>query len=236
MKIIRASLISLIITLLASLAFADLYFEQKVTISGVMGQSAQTSMQKVWLSRGDMCMEDSVKGQKIVYRADSNILIIINLNNKTYTEITAKQFKQMTGSFAAMMGQQGGMLDISLQKTGKIQRIGSWNCYQVLFTTKAGMGIKIEMWLTKDIKYDKTQYEQYQNIFASTFMSQEALDEWKKLEGFPIRTNTTIVFEEMKIETQMEVTKMSYAPAPKDIFTVPAGFQKKDLEMPPMPH
>lgn len=236
MKIIKLLLISIAITLLSSLVLADLYFEQKVTMSGIMGQSPQTSIQKIWMTKGYMCLEDSAKGQIIIYRADSNILIIIILNNKTYTEITAAQFKQMADSLTAMMGQQGWVLDISLQKTGKTQRISSWNCYQVLLSPKAGTAIKIEIWLTKDIKYDKAQYEQYQDIFASTFISKEALDEWKKLEGFPVKTNTTLVFGEMKVETKMEVTNVSYTPVPKDIFTVPEGFQKKDFEIPPIPH
>jgi hypothetical protein len=232
-KILMAGLSAV---LLSTFAMADLYFEQRTTISGIMGQPAQTSLHKVWMTKGLMCTEDASRGNRIIYKADTNSIIIIDFNKKTYSEITAAEFKQMAGMFMSMMGQPGGVLDITLQKTGRTKKIGSWDCYEVTLVQKEGMNLKIEMWLTADINYDKTQYEEYQKIFSSAFLTQKVLDEWKKLEGFPVLTNTQMNFGQMQIETKSEVIKVNYNPAPHDIFSIPAGFTKTEYEMPQMPH
>jgi hypothetical protein len=221
-----------LVILFSTFALADLYFEQKITISGIMGQPPQTSQNRVWMTKGLMCMEDTSKGNKIIYKADTNSIIIIDFNKKTFSEIAAEDFKKMTSMFMAMMGQQGGVLDVILQKTGRTKKIGSWDCYEVTLTQQEGMKLKVEMWLTVDIQYDKTQYEEYQKIFSSAFLSEKVLDEWKKLEGFPVLTKTQMNFGQMQIETTAEVTSISYDPAPQDVFTVPAGFTKTEFEMP----
>ena len=224
------------VVLLSTFAMADLYFEQKTTISGIMGQSPLTSQNRVWMTKGLMCMEETSKGSRIIYKADTNSIIIIDFDKKTYSEFTAEDFKKMTNMLMAIMGQQGGVLDVTLQKTGRTKKIGSWDCYEVTLTQQEGMKLKIEMWLTVDIQYDRTQYEEYQKILSSAFLSQKVLDEWKKLEGFPIQTKTQMNFGQMQIETVSEVTSISYDPAPQDVFTIPAGFTEIEFEMPQMPH
>jgi hypothetical protein len=225
-----------LVVFFSTFALADLYFEQQTTISGIMGQPPLTSQNRVWMTTGLMCLEDTSKGSRIIYKADTNSIIIIDFNKKTYSKITAEGFKKMTGMLMAMMGQQGGVLDVTLQKTGRTKKIGSWDCYEVTLTQQEGMNLKVEMWLTIDIQYDRTQYEEYQKIFSSAFLSQEVLDEWKKLEGFPVQTKTQMNFGQMKIETTAEVTSVSYDPAPQDVFTVPAGFTKTEFEMPHAPY
>jgi len=235
MRLLKISAISFLIIVFSISAFADLYFEQKTTSGGMMGQPAQTFVQKVWITKTHTCVESAAMGQKLIFNAATNKLIIINMNEKTYSEVTPQQYKEMTGAMMAMMGEQGGMMDFTLQKTGRKKTIGSWNCYEVIMTSTGAMGLKIEMWVTKDIKYDKTSYDKYTEIFASSFLTDEAIKEWKKLEGFPVYSTTHMTMGQMKMESITEVTNVSHKSIPKDVFSVPAGFKKTEFKMPRMP-
>lgn len=235
MKLLKISALSFLIIAFAALAFADLSFEHKTTTSGMMGQPGQTFTQKVWITANQMCMDNSAMGQKMIFDAAANKLIIINLNKKTYSEITPEQYKQMTSGMMSMMGQQGGMMDFTLQKTGNTKKIGSWDCYEVIMASTGGMGLKMDMWVTNDIKYDKANYDKYTEIFASNFMTQKALQEWKKIDGFPVYTTMHMTMGQMKMESTTEVTNVSYSPISKDVFAVPAGFTKTEFNMEKMP-
>jgi hypothetical protein len=235
MRFLKISAITFLAIVFASLALADLSFEQKTTTSGMMGQPGQSYVQKVWITKNQMCMDNSAQGQKMIFDAAKNKLIIINLNQKTYSEITPEQYKKMTSGMMAMMGQEGGGLDFSIQKTGKKKKIGSWDCFEVVVSSTGGMDMKMEMWVTKDIKYEKANYDRYTEIFASQFMTEKALAEWKKIDGFPVFTTTHMTMGQMKMESTTEVTNVSYKSIPKDVFAVPAGFTKTEFKMPRMP-
>jgi hypothetical protein len=235
MKLLKISALSFLIIVFAALvAFADLSFEQKTTTSGMMGQPGQTFTQKVWISKNLMCMDNSAMGQKMIFDTAANKLIIINLKQKTYSEVTPEQYKQMTGGMMAMMGQKG-MMEFTLQKTGRTKTIGSWNCYEVVMATTGGMDVKLEMWVTDDIKYDKANYDKYTEIFASSFFTEKAMQEWKKIDGFPVYNTMHMTMGQMKMESTTEVTNVSYSPIPKDVFAVPAGFTKTEFNMQQMP-
>jgi len=235
MKFIRILVIFLGALSFSALALGDLYFEQTITTGGIMGQPPQSFTQKVWISKGNMCTENSLRQQRIIYKADLKTIVMVDLNKRTYTEITVEQFKEMTGMFAAMLGQQGGTFEFSIKKTGRTQRIDSWNCYEVLIAQPGDDTFRMEIWLTKDIKYDKALFDQYTEIFSAFLLTQKMLDEWKKLEGFPVKTITKMKFGEMKIESSGQVTKVSHAAISADIFSIPEGFEKTEFKMPQMP-
>lgn len=235
MRLLKISAVSFLIIIFSLLACADLYFEQKTTTGGMMGQPAQTIVQKVWITKTHTCLEMAAMGQKIIFDATANKLIMINLNEKTYSEVTPEQYKEMTGAMMAMMGEQGGALEFSLQQTGRKKQIGSWDCYEVIMSSSGPMALKIEMWVTKEIKYDKSSYDKYTELFASSFLTDEAIEEWKQLEGFPVYSTTHMTMGQMKMESTTEVTTVSHEPISKDVFTVPAGFTKTEFKMPRMP-
>ena len=89
-------------------------------------------------------------------------------------------------------------------------------------------------WATKDVPFDWNKFgEMYSNVAILRFM--EGIDEFKKIKGFQVATemSTSIMGANVKVTTKVvEISKKS---APAGVYSVPAGYTKKEkISMPKM--
>ena len=210
----------------------DLYLEQKVTTSGMMGRPGTTSTQMLWMTKDMMRSEDPEQQSAIIFRLDKNLFYMLNMADKTYQEVTSEDFQKMFSVSAAMLGREEEAGKLNLTKTGQRQKIGQWDCYQVIMEQP---NMKIDMWLTEEVTYDTTLFQKYMESMGGPFFSKEVLEQWAALEGYPIKAETTFTMGTMKTTSTTLVTKVSQIPIPLDIFSPPPNYKKVPFEMPGIP-
>jgi len=210
----------------------DLYVEQEVTTSGVMGRPGTTSTQKLWMTKNMFRSDDPQNYQSIIFRLDQNLILMLNTAQKSYQEASLEDFKKMMEMGGAMMGEmmEGG--EMNLIKTGKSQKIGQWNCYQVLMEHPS---MKLEMWITEEVSYDATLFQKYLETIGGPFFSKKLIDQWAALKGYPIKSETSMTMGNMSMTTTTLVTNVSQAPIPKDLFSPPPDYKKVPFEVPRIP-
>ena len=210
----------------------DLYVEQKVTTSGMMGRPGTTSTQMLWMTKEMLRSEEPEEQRAIIFRLDKNLFYMLNMADKTYQEASSEDFKKMMQMGVGMFrrGEEAGELNI--RKTGKREKIGQWNCYQVVMEQP---NMTIDLWLTEEITYDSTLFQKYLEALGGAFYSKQVLEQWAALKGYPIKSETTFTMGQMKMTSTTLVTKVSTVPIPMDIFSPPPDFKKVPFEMPSIP-
>ncbi|MFB0519646.1 MAG: DUF4412 domain-containing protein [Acidobacteriota bacterium] len=231
----KVALMVLLLPLVGAIAAppgGDLYVEQKVTTSGMMGRPGTTSTQMLWMTKDMMRSEDPEQQSAIIFRLDKNLFYMLNMAEKTYQEMTSEDFKKMLSMGGAMFGKEEEAGKLNLTKTGQRQKIGQWDCYQVIMEQP---DMKIDMWITEEVTYDTTLFKKYMESMGGPFFSKEVLEQWAALKGYPIKTETTFTIGTMKTTSTTLVTKVSQKSIAKDIFSPPPDYKKVLLEMPGIP-
>jgi len=231
----KVALMALLLGVMGTLAMPlaeDLYVEQQVTTSGIMGRPGTTSTQKLWMTKDMFRSDDPENYRSIIFRLDQNLILMLNTAQKSYQEASLEDFKEMMQMGAAMLGgmMEGG--EMNLVKTGKSQKIGQWNCYQVLMEQP---NMKIDMWITEEVSYDTTMFQKYLETIGGPFFSKKLIDQWAALKGYPIKSETSMTMGNMSMTTTTLVTSVSQTPIPKDLFSPPPDYKKVPFEVPRIP-
>ena len=195
-------------------------------------------------------------GMVVIYRADKDLVWMINGQDKSYTELTraaleamAKQMAEAMKALetmppemrAKMQGMMGGAADNepeTLQKLGKSETINGFPCeaYQV----SKGAKVVRTAWVTPFKKFD---------VKASDFAVMTKMAEFWKKAGGPFAKNMDKTFladysDEEKPgtlpgvpirtvsgDTTHEIKKVAHETIAADRFEVPAGFKKSEMRM-----
>ncbi len=210
----------------------DLYVEQKVTTSGIMGRPTSTSPQKIWMTKDMLRCEDPGHYRAVIFRLDKNLILMLNTVQKTYQELSCEDFRESLQMGATMFGETPETGEVVIRKTGEKQKICKCNCYQVL-VEQPQCNMRTEMWLTEDVSFDCTLFQQYLETLGGTFHSKKVITQWAALKGFPIKTVTSWTLGNMTMTSTCLVTNISQEPIPKSLFSPPPDYQKVPFEMPP---
>jgi len=212
----------------------DLYVELKLTSSGIMGRPTTTSPQKIWMTKDMLRCEDPGHYRAVIFRLDKNLILILNTVQKTYQELSCEDFRKSLQMGGFRFGETPETGEVITRKTGEKQKICKCNCYQVL-VEQPQCNMKTEMWLTEDVSFDCTLFQQYLETLGGPFHSKKVIAQWAALKGFPIKTVSSWTIGDMTMSCTCLVTNISQEPIPKSLFSPPPDYQKVPFEMPPTP-
>ena len=227
----------LIFLIVAASAHADLYWESKVSTSGVLAglegippqaRSAlvdqfkpQTKTVRYYLtshaSRTDLS-NDII----MITEFDTMTIYQLNVGDKTYTKT------DMLAGLDQEMPQE--MMEIRVIPTSETKKIAGYKCKKYNVTK---MKEKSEYWLSKDV----TGYKEFKAITAKCEKKlQKDPMLWKtsvmgmasQLEGFPVKTVTNV----MGITTITTLQRIEKKSLPKDLFQVPKEYKLQELRIP----
>lgn len=217
-----------------------LYWEQTVTMTMVgEGQEMRTKgylMPMKLKSIGD-------HGNGIIIRSDKEMIYMINEAEKTYSEMTFKEFEEQMSHFSERMkkmqeemkdmpaeqrrmleGMLGGTKEkeYTIKKTGDKKKIIGYGCEKVL-VLEDGKEVG-ECWLTKDVGSMKQFAKNWENLMEKMVRSPMAKMYRKlaELDGF--------VMESQISGTRSTTTKLEKRSVSASEFEIPAGFRKVKME------
>jgi hypothetical protein len=227
------TVLSLFLVLTAA-AGADIYVKSKVHSDAwaMMGQNqpAKDEISEQWFNDTQFAVISPET--TIIVDTKKNIIDIVTHKNKTYIE-SALPFdftKILDPQMAQMMGQMMKMT-VTAAANGQTKTIGQWKCdgYDVTINMMM-MPMKIAVWSSSDVPFDLTKF---QSLYLDVMKAQMRLDEasvkeMAKIKGYWIASETSAEMMGTKIRTTTEVVEMAKKAAPASVYSVPAGYTKKD--------
>lgn len=223
-----------LLLVLAVAASADIYVKSKshTDAFAMMGQSqpAKDEITEQWFN--DDQFAAITPGATIIADLKKNAIYIVNNNQKTYIE-SALPFdftKILDPQVAQMMGQMMKMT-VTAAANGQKKTIGQWKCagYDVTINMMM-MPMKLAVWASTDVPFDLAKFRNlYMNVMKAQMRLDEAsVQEMMKVQGYWISTEMSMEMMGAKMHTTNEVVEIAKKTPPAGIYSVPAGYTKKD--------
>jgi len=230
----KKAVVVFVIVLMASLSLsAEIYIKTKSHTDPMtmMGQTtpATDTVQEQWLGEGRMAMVNA--GQTIIIDVGKKKMLWITPASKSYLEtpLPLDYAKIMPEQMAAMAGMM--QATVTVVPSNEKKKIGQWNCIgYTMNMTMMGMAMPMKVWATTDVPFD---YAKYAGMMAELAKSQmrlgdSAVTEFSKIKGFQVASEMNAEIMGAKIHSTTETLEISQKAAPASVWTVPAGFTKRD--------
>jgi len=207
----------LLVPVLATWAFAGIYYEQE------MQGGAQTAKMASYISGAKMRVEILGEGANAIsiQRYDQGKIYQLAPQNKMYMEMPVTKL----GS------QIEDQLQVTVTKSDETKKIGNYNCTRYDLTVKGvpGMpadGVTTQYWVTTDVDVldEYTKFSDTQGHSESAKLG----DAMAKIKGFPIQIERTTPMGKVT----MTVTTVKKQDVPDSMFEVPADYQKMTMPTP----
>ncbi len=227
--------IFIFIALTTGLVTADVYIKQKIHTDAVsiMGQNqpAVDDFSEMWFTDNKMAMISP--GMTLIVDLDKKIVFMVNNEGKTYMEMEIPvDFSKYIPAEAAQMAQMMLNTSVTIQSTGETKTINNWKCegYDVDMDMMM-MKMKTKVWVTKDVPFDWKTFMNKMFLEMSKVtmrLNDQSIQELSKIDGFWIKSETTINMMGSDMNTYQEVVEISQKAAPAGIYAVPEGYKKQD--------
>ena len=222
----------LVLALGSSTLLADIYIKQisHTDAFSIQGreQPAQDDVVHMWMGKDKMSVE--MPQQKIIIDLEKNMMIWINHQSKSYVEMALPL--DVEKYFPSQMMQMMNNIKVAVSPTGEKQRIGDWECegYEMSMTVMM-MDMKQMIWASTDVPFDWKDYTQKmlpKLSQATMFLGEESIAELLKIQGFQIKTETSMDAMGSTMKSFQEVQEIEKKDAPAGTYSAPEGYAKKD--------
>ncbi|MCX7972988.1 MAG: hypothetical protein N3B16_00605 [Candidatus Aminicenantes bacterium] len=223
-----------LIILGCALVWADIRIKTKTHIDAItiMGQTQpeKNEVTEQWLAEDRY----AVHGQdnSVILDLKKNMLYFLDHQDKSYVETTLPL--DLTKLFPPEMAQMMTMMKmtVTVNPTGQTKTIGSWKCsgYEVNISMMM-MPMKMMVWASTDVPFDVNRFMErfYSHILKLQLrLDDQSLAEMQKIKGYWIASETTGEVMGAKIRGTMEVTEISQASPPPNVYSIPANYRKTD--------
>lgn len=204
----------------------DSYYDSGIVFPEV------NSIEEQWLV--DKKMAFITENLITIYDLENNQMSVINRKKKIYaqTPLPLDTSKLVTEQFLQRRKFKG-----TIKETGETKKIGEWNCRKYAIETwiiypKSDDRFYLRdfaIWMTNDVPFDLgmvgevISYGRKLEYYGDDFIS-----ELKKIKGYQIALEMTGYFRGMDVKYYEEVVEISQKKPPEGIYSVPAGFTKKE--------
>jgi hypothetical protein len=230
--------VALVVLFLFATVFvhADVYIKQKTHTDAVevMGQSqpAKDVINHMWLS--DNKMASLSEDQSFIIDLENNKVFWMNTQNKKYIEMDLPLdiSKYLPEQAAEMMANMN--ISVAVQPTDATETIAGKTCkkYDVTMTIMMmmTMEMKMKIWATEDVPFDWKKFQDKMiQMFSPTMpLGEEALNSFKQIKGWQMRSEMTMNMMGTDMKTVQEVMEITEKAAPAGTYTVPEGYTKQD--------
>jgi hypothetical protein len=218
---------------------ADIYIKTRVNVDPInaYGQSipAKETYTEQWV--GDDFYLASSEGLGYLFDLKKNLMYIITHNTKSYLETTLPvDYAKLLPRDLSPMAQALEQMTISVRPNGETRLINNLKCQGYsLEMTMMMYPIEMTIWASEELPVnlkiflDKVQPEILKMQLRA---SGQAVSEIQKIKGLWIAYEVKAQIMGMEVNSRAELVELSKKSPPKGLYTIPAGYKKKDrLEM-----
>jgi len=229
----RTAIILNLMFFLVSFSYgADTYIRQVVQNKAFVldGQEHEAGEEiiETWIDKNKLAKHGP--GRSLIVLLDRKIIYFVDHVKKTYVEMAIPV--DVHQYFPEDLEQLMGQVSVSVLPTDEFQKFEKRECrvYEVDIESLM-ISMKMRVWATLDVPFDKKSYleEMYPELTKVTYLlSDKAVAELLKIEGFHFRTEVALNFLGAEMESIQEVIEMARKSAPDNIYALPRGYTKKD--------
>lgn len=203
----------------------------------MMGQTtpAQDATYTYWFA--DDATRYDMGDTSFILRLDAKKAYLLNHGEKNYAELDLPiDFERLVGSeMAPVMEQMAKMMSGTVTVT-PTERSGAFAGYACKFSkvevSTGMMQMTSDSCVTEDLPIDYPRYEALEEAQAEMLPKGWAKEMAEKLQGFPVRTETTATVMGNEMKSWQELRSVDEREAPAGHYEPPAGYQK--IEFNPM--
>jgi hypothetical protein len=220
--------------ILAVAANADYYVKSKMHTDAMsmMGRNtpAKDQTTEQWFNDNQFAFLSPETS--IIVDFGKNVLYMVNNTQKSYIESTLPfDFSKLLDPQMAQMMSQMMKITVTVAPNNQTKTIGQWKCagYDVTMNIMT-MPMKIAVWASTDVPFDMAKFAKlYGNIMKAQMRLDDAsVQEMAKVKGYWIASETSMEMMGAKIHSTTEVLEITKKTPPAAVYTVPAGYTKKD--------
>jgi hypothetical protein len=173
--------------------------------------------------------------EAVVIDLDNQKVFGINDDAKTFWELPMEQYRPMALMPLMVMGVRpmpdGSVRvpDNLFKPTGKVEKIGKFKSYEVTVNAQLPQGMSTSFWLSESVKLPKEKLISELKISLAGPTDPELdklFSEWRKYDGYPVRTVTKMVTPNGQMMTQETLIKYKKKKISAKMFLVPKGYKK----------
>jgi hypothetical protein len=231
----RKILISLFLVIFsAGFLTADVYVKQlnHTDAINMMGQEqpATDDIMHLWFAKNKMAMHGVE--QSFIYDMDAGKVYMLYHDQKAYVEMDLPlDISKYVPEEAAPMLKMMGDIVVTVKPTGEKQKVKEWDCEGFDVTMQVMMmTFRMKIWSSKDVPIEWGDYVDKVMQMSNPAMplGEKAIAEFKKIEGYPIRTEMTMNMMGNDIKSYQEVLEITKKSAPAGTYSLPEGYTKQD--------
>ena len=229
-----ASLLAFSILLSPSLAEADILIKKnKLTESTVNGQPQPAKVEegKTWMAKNKM--REDMAESSIIVRLDLNKIYTIDHSKKTYSEIDLPvEIDKVFPPEAKQMMEVMQIKSSSIREAAETRTIRGWWCQKFFVEVEISMmemniPMKMEIWASKQLGIDLNAHKKFSGaILSLNPFTKDLSEEFKKIEGYPVLTISSVTMMGTETKEQEEVVSVEKKDAPDKTFKLPKGYKK----------
>ncbi len=221
-----------------TLLSADYYIKQKSHSDevSIMGQTQPATDEEIeiWITEDLKKFVSHSPSQSVIIILENNTMTMVNHQKKTYVEmeLPLDLSKYFPDEMSKMVESMMDSVTINVSPTGEEKTIGEWNCagYEINMNVMM-MKINMKIWATTEVPFNwgKVSEDMMTRFFqAQLRLSEKAVEEFQKVKGYWIatETNTTVMGNTFKATT--EVVEMDEKETPAAAFQIPEGYTKQE--------
>ncbi len=228
------------ILIIIALAFSPILANADHVIKGkkhtdafsMMGRSepAKDEETTTWLGKDKM--RQDVGEVTTLIRLDKNKMYMINHSDKTYSEMDLPfKLEEMLPPEAKQM-MDAMDISSSITDTGETQTINNWKCKKYLVEISVsmmgmGMPMKMNMWTSKDLGVNMNEFKElYTKTLAANPMFKDFIQDFEKIDGYPVLTEFSMDMMGAQQKYREEVTSVEKTGVPAETYDLPEGYSK----------
>lgn len=218
-----------------------LILHKEVRSKGMMGQGGNETS-TTYLSQNALREESSGGSDMIMYLAERRF-VLIDHKKKTYSEMSVDDLQnrmddvskamsdpenqQAMEMLKQMMG--GGSGEVTVRHVGDGGSVAGFSTqkYEIKMSP-----MEMTLWATSEIEPPAAYFDMMNFRIASNplFDTAQLIEAFRQVEGFPVKTETSMKLMGMNMETVSEVTKVERGAIDPAKFELPAGYNKAELK------
>jgi hypothetical protein len=184
-----------------------------------------------WISKNKMRQDDG-GATSIIIRMDKNKVFLLNHGDKTYSEmdLPLKLEENLTSEAKQII--QVMKISSSVTETQETQVIKGWKSRKFLADISIAMmgmdmPMTMEIWATKETGINlKTFRRFYAVLLSMNPFTKDLVEEFKKIEGYPVLTKISMRVKGVETKSQEEVITVEENRAPRDTYELPSEYTR----------
>lgn len=183
-----------------------------------------------WISKTKMRQDEG--DSTVIIRMDKQKLFVINHLDKTYSELDLPLKLEENLAPQAKQFIQALEISSSIMETQEVKEIKGWKSRKIIAHMSISMmgmdmPMTMEIWTSQETGIDLKFFRKFYAVLLSMNPFTNALlDQFEKIEGFPVLTKISMRVKDSETVSQDEVISIEEMKAPKGTFDLPAGYTK----------